>query len=140
MNGTHWLSFASLASVCIGGMFCGERALTESTPVSRVLGGGRASRASRSDGDHTMSCVAKGLVVVTASHQGRPCRSVACHAKSSGPGKQPPQSRGPGAAPLRMQTEDQRKFGYGGDGCALRGEGLCQQAKHAHAATQLRGS
>uniref|UniRef100_A0A7S0SPH9 Uncharacterized protein n=1 Tax=Mantoniella antarctica TaxID=81844 RepID=A0A7S0SPH9_9CHLO len=25
-------------------------------------------------------------------------------------------SRGPGAAPLRMETGDQRKFGYGGDG------------------------
>ena len=24
--------------------------------------------------------------------------------------------RGPGAAPLRMETDDQRKFGYGGDG------------------------
>jgi hypothetical protein len=24
--------------------------------------------------------------------------------------------RGPGAAPLRMENEDQRKFGYGGDG------------------------
>jgi len=25
-------------------------------------------------------------------------------------------SRGPGAAPLRMETDEQRKFGYGGDG------------------------
>lgn len=47
-------------------------------------------------------------------------RDVRCRATPSGPGgsKQPPPSRGPGAAPLRMQTDDQRKFGYGGDGCA----------------------
>ena len=41
---------------------------------------------------------------------------------SSGPKKTPPPaSRGPGAAPLRMQTDDQRKFGYGGDNCARPG-------------------
>ena len=40
--------------------------------------------------------------------------SVAAQAKSKGP--EP--SRGPGQAPLRMQTDEQRKGGYGGDGCA----------------------
>jgi hypothetical protein len=32
--------------------------------------------------------------------------------------------RGPGAAPLRMENEDQRKFGYGGDGGAPSQTGL----------------
>lgn len=46
-------------------------------------------------------------------------RGVRAHAKSSGPsGSKPTPARGPGAAPLRMQTDDQRKFGYGGDGGA----------------------
>ena len=60
--------------------------------------------------------------VVAAAPRRPQRRSVACGAAPSGPGgsKQPPPSRGPGAAPLRMQTDDQRKFGYGGDGCAWR--------------------
>ena len=32
------------------------------------------------------------------------------------PDKRPPSSRGPGSAPLRMENDEQRKFGYGGDG------------------------
>jgi hypothetical protein len=52
----------------------------------------------------------------------RLCVAQAKQTPPSGPGgapKKPAQpSRGPGAAPLRMQTEDQKKFGYGGDNCA----------------------
>ena len=68
-----------------------------------------------------MASVLCACVTVLAAAPGRPQRrGVACGASPSGPGgsKQPPPSRGPGAAPLRMQTDDQRKFGYGGDGCA----------------------
>jgi hypothetical protein len=75
-----------------------------------------------------MAAVPCACVKVVAAAPGRPQRrSVACGAAPSGPGgsKQPPPSRGPGAAPLRMQTDDQRKFGYGGDGCAWRSCGVC---------------
>lgn len=39
---------------------------------------------------------------------GRRARAGRCAAKKDKP-------RGPGSAPLRMETDDQRKFGYGGD-------------------------
>ena len=50
----------------------------------------------------------------------RTCVAQAKPTPPSGPGGAPkkPAPRGPGQAPLRMQTEDQKKFGYGGDNCA----------------------
>jgi hypothetical protein len=65
----------------------------------------------------------------------RVCVAQAKQQPPSGSGggapKKPAQpSRGPGNAPLRMQTDDQRKFGYGGDNCACRGR---RAARGAHA-------
>ena len=46
----------------------------------------------------------------------RICTTMAAGTPSSGPGGgKPKPARGPGQAPLRMQTDEQRKLGFGGD-------------------------
>jgi hypothetical protein len=75
-----------------------------SSPAAALLRCGRAARAPKAAPQRCVS-----MAKSPASGPGG----------SSGPKKTPPPtSRGPGAAPLRMQTDDQRKFGYGGDNCA----------------------
>jgi hypothetical protein len=63
----------------------------------------------------------------------RTCVAQAKPTPPSGPGGAPkkPAPRGPGQAPLRMQTEDQKKFGYGGDNCARNGRAAapCMRAR-----------
>ena len=90
-----------------------------STPTAALLRSGRAARAPKSAPQRCVS-----MAKSPASGPGG----------SSGPKKTPPPaSRGPGAAPLRMQTDDQRKFGYGGDNCAApRSGGSARRAGASH--------
>jgi len=76
----------------------------------------RVARVARVDDGRRRRAVARGRIVAakrdddagdaSSAPKGFPLKG------SSSPGG----SRGPGAAPLRMETTEQRKFGYGGDG------------------------